>query len=165
MSFCAPTGPCRFAKWTRRWYWPARIGQVLSKQQKYPILLLANSSVARVQRLVPRRYRLLCPLDYSLMRLLWQSTTAYSALDRQELRQLLASTIRALHQLYPASVSPVQRYALLQNLNLLAQQALALAAPGEVALTTWQFLHASLRATIEAALVDEAAWCRNSNSA
>ncbi|MDF7815191.1 hypothetical protein [Hymenobacter sp. YC55] len=108
---------------------------------------------------------LLAHLRHTLARLLTQRTTVYSALDRQELRQLLASTITVLHQLYPVSVSPAQRYALLQNLNLLEQQALALAAPGEVALRTWQFLHTSLRATIEAALVDDAAQRRNRNNA
>lgn len=95
-------------------------------------------------------------LQQTLIHLQAQPVVLNKSEDQFGLRIRLATTIRNLRDLYAQELPSRQRYSLLQNLNLLEQQALVLAPPGKVALSTWQFLHTSLQRTIKDTLVDMA---------
>lgn len=96
-------------------------------------------------------------------RLRQQSNTIYTTSAQQELRQMLAATIKTLHNLYPDGLAAPQRYQLLQNLMMLEQQFLQLAPAAPQALhptiplpsvSTWKALHQSLLAAIDTTLAD-----------
>lgn len=79
-----------------------------------------------------------------------------SAADKQTLRDMLASTIKTLHQLYPDSLSDPQLYRLGLNLNELERQFLAIVPGTDVPPTFWLNVQQSLQETISVTLADVA---------
>lgn len=95
-------------------------------------------------------------LQQTLKRLQKQAIPLHKPTEQFELRLLLVTTIRMLRELSAQELPYRQHCALLRDLNLLEQQAQVLAPPGKVAPSTWHFLHASLKATIKATLLQQA---------
>lgn len=94
---------------------------------------------------------LLFQLRQTLERLQSQPIPVYEA-EQLGLRVMLVSTIRNLRALHAYNVASSQSHFLLRRINLLEQQALALARPGKVALGSWNLLHTYLTTTLEATL-------------